>query len=205
MYEKSSIYVEDYNRTYTYKEFLMNLGIIREDTKKNENTSKDENTVKNNTITNENQNNNSNENTNTTVEEPKEEEKPNEEKPKEDEKKDEKPKEDDDNNSTPVENIWIKPTVTCTEFKANVYSANTNISISDPSRVIYKAITFAFYKDDQLAFRASSTSAGTLSVTKLLPNTKYKIVGTFQYRNKEGSLIENTILEQEIKTKGTDT
>ena len=204
--EKSSIYVEDYNRTYTYKEFLMNLGIIREDTKKNENTSKDENTVKNNTITNENQNNNndSNKNTNTTVEEPKEEEKPNEEKPKDDEKKDEKPKEDD-NNSTPVENIWIKPTVTCTEFKANVYSANTNISISDPSGVIYKAITFAFYKDDQLAFRASSTSAGTLSVTKLLPNTKYKIVGTFQYRNKEGSLIENTILEQEIKTKGTDT
>lgn len=204
--EKSSIYVEDYNRTYTYKEFLMNLGIIREDTKKNENTSKDENTVKNNTITNENQNqnNNNNENTNTTVEEPKEE-KPNEEKPKEDEKKDEKPKEDDDNNSTPIENIWIKPTVTCTEFKANVYSANTNISISDPSRVIYKAITFAFYKDDQLAFRASSTTAGTLSVTKLLPNTKYKIVGTFQYRNKEGSLIENTILEQEIKTKGTNT
>ena len=46
--EKTSIYVEDYNRTYTYKEFLMNLGIIREDTKKDENNVKDENTVKNN-------------------------------------------------------------------------------------------------------------------------------------------------------------
>ncbi|MFR2197247.1 MAG: hypothetical protein ACLS5Y_06855 [Clostridia bacterium] len=85
-----------------------------------------------------------------------------------------------------------------------MYTARTNIKIEDPSRVINKAITFTFYKDDEIAFRASSLSSGELSVTKLLPSTTYKIVGTYQYRNREGSLIENTVLEQEITTKSVE-
>lgn len=193
--ESSTITIEDYKRTYTYKEFLMNLGIIREETNNNQ---EQNNTTENETKEEETKNETKN---TTTTPEIKEE-------PKKEEIKVEEPKkeeETDDSGNVDIEKIWIKPTVTCTDFTANVYTAFANLSISDPSRVIYKAITFTFYKDNEIAFRVSSVNPGEISVTKLLPATKYKIVGTYQYRNKEGSLIENTVLEQEIKTKDVDT
>lgn len=193
--ESSTITIEDYKRTYTYKEFLMNLGIIREETNNNQ---EQNNTTENETKEKETKNETKN---TTTTPEIKEE-------PKKEEIKVEEPKkeeETDDSGNVDIEKIWIKPTVTCTDFTANVYTAFANLSISDPSRVIYKAITFTFYKDNEIAFRVSSANPGEISVTKLLPATKYKIVGTYQYRNKEGSLIENTVLEQEIKTKDVDT
>lgn len=192
--ESSTVTIEDYKRTYTYKEFLMNLGIIREETNNNQ---EQNNTTENETK----EEKTKNETKNTTTPEIKEE-------PKKEEIKVEEPKkeeETDDSGNVDIEKIWIKPTVTCTDFTANVYTAFANLSISDPSRVIYKAITFTFYKDNEIAFRVSSVNPGEISVTKLLPATKYKIVGTYQYRNKEGSLIENTVLEQEIKTKDVDT
>ena len=189
--ENSTITFEDYNRTYTYKEFLMNLGIIREETNSNENTNNTaENEVKNENKVEENKTEN-----NTAKEEIKEE-------PKQEE---EKETTDDSTSNVDIEKIWIKPTVTCDDFSVNVYSALTNLKIYDPSRVIYKAITFTFYKDDEIAFRVSSASQGQVSVTKLMPDTKYKIVGKYQYRNREGNLIENTVIEQEIKTKGVET
>ena len=193
--ESSTITIEDYKRTYTYKEFLMNLGIIREETNNNQ---EQNNTTENETKEEETKNETKN---TTTTPEIKEE-------PKKEEIKVEEPKneeETDDSGNVDIEKIWIKPTVTCTDFTTNVYTAVANLSISDPSRVIYKAITFTFYRDNEIAFRVSSANPGEISVTKLLPATKYKIVGTYQYRNKEGSLIENTVLEQEIKTKDVDT
>ena len=193
--ESSTITIEDYKRTYTYKEFLMNLGIIREETNNNQ---EQNNTTENETK--EEETKNETKNTTTT---PEIKEEPKKEKIKVEEPK--KEEETDDSGNVDIEKIWIKPTVTCTDFTANVYTAFANLSISDPSRVIYKAITFTFYKDNEIAFRVSSANPGEISVTKLLPATKYKIVGTYQYRNKEGSLIENTILEQEIKTKDVDT
>ena len=199
--ENSIITVADYNKKYTYKEFIMNLGIIKEETntsdknptvKEEKNTTKEQNTI-----------------TNTVAEEPKKEEpkieEPKQEEPKQEEPKEEEKKEDDNQqNGGTAENIWIKPTVTCSDFRTNVYSTTANLQISDPSKVIYKAITFTFYKDGEIAFRTSSFSSGEVNVTKLLPSTKYKIVGTYQYRNKEGSLIENTIIEQEITTRGIE-
>lgn len=196
--ENSIITVDDYNRKYTYKDFLINLGITKEKTPSSEKTTKEEkqeNKTKNETA-------NKIQNT-TDVEEIEQETIPENTTIIENstEKKDEEKKEENNNQ---VENIWIKPTVTAENFTANVYTARTNIKIEDPSRVINKAITFTFYKDDEIAFRASSLSSGELSVTKLLPSTTYKIVGTYQYRNREGSLIENTVLEQEITTKSVE-
>ena len=88
------------------------------------------------------------------------------EEPKKEEIKVEEPKkeeETDDSGNVDIEKIWIKPTVTCTDFTANVYTAFANLSISDPSRVIYKAITFTFYKDNEIAFRVSSANPGEIS------------------------------------------
>lgn len=191
--ENSVVTVEDYNRIYTYKEFLMNLGIIRENT----NTSNEKNEIEEN----EKEENTTKENNTVDIEEaPKEETEKEEIKDKEEDKK----QEEDNQNENNVEIAWIKPTVTCSGFTSNVYSAFANLEVSDPSKVIYKAITFTFYKDNQIAFRVSGLGTGQISVTKLLPKTKYMIVGTYQYKNKEGNLIENTILEQEITTKSVE-
>ena len=196
----SQVTIADYNKTSTYKDFLKNLGITKEENKtgskdKNKNKKEENKTQAANEIKKENKTENP-----TVNETP--EEKPVEniagEKIKEE-------TEEKETTTTPVEKVWIKPTVTAEQFTSNVYTAKTNITVEDPSRVIYKAITFTFYKDDQIAFRVSSQWSGEVSVTKLLPNTTYKIEGKYQYRNKEGNLIENTILEQEITTKSADT
>lgn len=185
--ENTTVTINDYNKQYTYREFLLGLKIIQETNQVTQEEPEEEQE-------NEPQTNHTVEEE--IVEEPTQE--PTVEQPTE------IIEEENNSSSTPVESKWVKPTVTCDNFVANVYSAYTQITITDPSRVIYKAVTFTFYKDDQIAFRTSSTSSGTLSITKLLPSTTYRIVGTYQYRNREGSLLENTFLEQEITTKGVE-
>ena len=131
----------------------------------------------------------------------------NEELEEEEENSQEDNKDDEENESrpnVPTEIKWIKPTVECEDFVANVYSASAKVTIKDPSRVISKAVTFTFYKDDKVASRISSISSGELKVIKLLPDTTYKIIGTYQYVDKEGNLIESRCLEQEITTKGIE-
>lgn len=202
--EDAIITVEDYNRNYTYKDFLTHLGIIKEKKQEQENNiqteSNEENKKENkkNTVSNNIKNTIENETADN------KEKETNKENTVVNEQKEIKKETDEENNSGTLENVWIKPTVTVEDFTANVYTAHTNVKIEDPSRVINKAITFSFYKDDEIAFRASSATSGELNVTKLLPNTKYKIVGTYQYKNKEGNLIENTAIEQEITTKGVE-
>ncbi len=161
----SEIYIADFNEKYTYKDLLIGLEIIHDD-------STDSNDSSDNTI----------------IEEP---ETPN------------------DTDEPPVEiveettnNVWQKPVVTCTNFNASTYTANATINISDPSRAIKKAITFTFYIGDDIAFRTSATSSGIIKVTKLIPQTTYRIIGNYQYINQEGALIETTFLEDEITTLG---
>lgn len=187
--ENSVIKIEDYNKEYTYKQFLIGLKIIkeskpREDKNNNVEANTETNTeTENNTVLEPTTNVETNTEVTPTI-----------------------PSEDDNNkdNERPTPEVkWIAPTVESSKFTANVYTSYAEVSIKDPSRVM-KGVTYAFYKDGQLAFRTSATSSGTVSVTKLLPDTTYTIVAKYQYRNKEGSLIENTLYEQEITTKGID-
>lgn len=111
-------------------------------------------------------------------------------------------KEENENSEVPIG--WVKPTVECEPFKANVYSAISKISIKDPSRVIYKNVTFSFFKNGNIAFRTTTSTSGELKVTKLTPNTTYDIIGTFQYTSEDGALLESTFLKQTIETGSTD-
>lgn len=183
--ENTKITIEDYGKEYTYKQFLIGLKIVKDNTKKPEaEIEKNEEVKKENTEKNEEVNT---EEPSNTVEEPEVIPEP------------EKPNKDNQGETTTPEVKWIKPTVEGSNFTANVYTATAEISINDPSRVM-NGVTYSFYKDDKLAFRTSANSTGTVSVTKLLPSTTYKIVAKYQYRNKEGSLIENNLFEQEITT-----
>jgi len=192
----SLVKIEDFNKKYTYKEFLIGLGILAEDKKEEEKT--EENIV--------------------------EEEKEDKEETKEETKEEIKEENNVVVNEIP-ENIvqeettnpedgvvepndgpvkWQKPTVSCTDFVPNVYTALTQISISDPSAAINKAVTFAFYRKGELSFRTSATSSGSFKVTNLIPNTTYNVIGTFQYTTPKGEVFEAKFLDQEFKTMNTD-
>lgn len=171
----SNLEIEYFKRTYTYKEFLLGLNIIKEQIPKEEDTSKEENKI----------------------EEPKKIEK-------EEETTENKVKEEKGTKEEELPQKWQKPNVSCGNFKTNIYTSEVDVYISDPSSAIVKSVIFAFYKEDKLSFRLPITATGKLNVTKLTPNTKYNVIGTYQYKDEIGRTIEVKFTEQEIKTKGTN-
>ena len=192
---ESRVIIEDYNKNYTYKELLIALGIIRPDLEKKEIIKED-----------------------LTEKEP-------EKKAKKEDKKDNTTNivpqniienniiiddqtnentENTDNTDNNTEIVWVKPEVSATNFTASTYIALNEVSIYDPSATICKAPTFTFYKNNEIAFRVSTNSSGLFRVTKLSPKTTYKIIGTYQYINKEGNKVEVTFLKDEITTLGTE-
>lgn len=161
-------------KEYTYKEFLTNLGLIRETIRRDD--SKNEEKNNNEIIEPVDKNNNSN--------------------PSKEEENKEQPE-------TP-EIPWTKPVVSVTDFKANVYTASTTLSIYDPSGVIKTAINFEIYKNDKIYMRNQATFSGNLKLGVLEPNTEYEIRGIYRYTDKEGKTIETQFTNQKIKTKTTD-
>ena len=188
----SKVIVKDYNRDYSYKQFLIGLDIIpillvgyiiRDDTKNKQ----EENETKENKIKDEKENTE-----NKTSEQ--QENNINENNKSEDDSK------NDNSNDNTGEGKWQKPTVSCTDFVPNVYTAVNQINISDPSGAINKALTFSFYVDEEIQFRASAISSGEFRVSGLLPDTKYKVIGKYQYINEDGGIIEVKFFEQEFST-----
>ena len=101
--------------------------------------------------------------------------------------------------------IYQKPTVECDTLVGNVYSAATNLRILDPAGRIKKAVTFEVLKDGNLFLRKSFINSGTIEINGLEPNTTYKVVGYFTYRNELGNLVESTFYEEKLTTKSKDT
>lgn len=182
--ETSIIEIADFNCKYTYKKLMIAFGIMKEEVKIPEENTVEENKVEENKT----EENNIKEEKPNIDKKPETQEKPNEEK----------------NNNNEDKTKWQKPKVSCTNFIANIYSASTEVTIEDPSNAITKAVTFNFYKDDELSFRASSVDTELLKVTKLIPNTKYKVIGTYQYQNEEGNTFEVKFTTQEFKTSEAD-
>ena len=186
--EASIVKIDDYNCKYTYKELMVALGIMKEETKIPEENIIEENKVEENkTEDNKSEENKVNEQKTNTNKKPQSSKTPNNE---------------DGNGGNTIK--WQKPKVSCTNFMANVYTASTEVTIDDPSDAISKAVTFNFYKDDELSFRASIGSSETLKVNMLLPDTKYKVVGIYQYTDESGEIYEVKFTTQEFKTAKAD-
>ncbi len=117
-----------------------------------------------------------------------------------DNKPDEVPiKQEDDKQD---DDTFIKPTVSITDFKANVYSIESVMTINDPSGVITTNPTFEIYKPDgKLNSRKKVSNNGLFAITGLNSNTEYSIVGTYKYKNKQGITMVVTFFEGKIKTK----
>ena len=97
---------------------------------------------------------------------------------------------------------YIKPEVTVEDFKAEVYTAKSNLTIKDPKARIIEAPTFEIYKDGKIYLRRVFKNSGEIQITGLVPETEYEIIGKYIYLNAENKKIENTFYKGTIKTKG---
>ena len=97
---------------------------------------------------------------------------------------------------------YIKPEVTVEDFKAEVYTAKSTLTIKDPKARIIEAPTFEIYKDGKIYLRRVFKNSGEIQITGLVPETEYEIIGKYIYLNAENKKVENTFYKGTIKTKG---
>ena len=86
---------------------------------------------------------------------------------------------------TDLEEKWVKPEVSCTEFEENVYSIHANLEIIDKVKAISRGIVFELRKDGKINRRVQAMSSGRIEISGLEPNTEYEITGIFYYRDEE--------------------
>ena len=169
--------VQMVENNYTYEELLTRLGILQDETTDTYNTQTD--------IIQENTTSDNNTNDNENIEEEKEETNP-----------------ANSTATTQEQSSYIKPEVTVEDFKAEVYTAKSKLTIKDPAGRIVEAPTFEIYKDNKIYLRRTYTNSGNITVTGLVPETEYKIVGKYVYLNENGQKVENTFYEGTFTTKG---
>lgn len=102
--------------------------------------------------------------------------------------------------TTPKEKKYVKPKVSVENFTPNVYSASSKLHISDPSGVITGGINFQLFIGDKLYSRKVFVSSGKIQMIGLVPNTTFKIVGSYRYYSEDQTKMEATFFEQEITT-----
>jgi len=168
---------QNVSNKYSYEELLTRLEIIKNDVEKEE-IQKEDST-----------NNN----------EPKEEKPTTQENETENELQEEQA---ESNEQTNQNTEYIKPEVTVEDFKAEVYTAKSNLHIKDPAGRIIEAPTFEIYKNGKIYLRRTYTNSGNIIVAGLEPKTEYEIIGKYIYKNEEDKKIENTFYKGKIKTKG---
>ncbi len=103
------------------------------------------------------------------------------------------------------EKKYIAPEVKCTDFTANVYTAKTNLYISDPSGTIQKAVEFTIYKDGKVYQRAQTLVGGNILISGLMPDSKYSITGEYTYKKESGEKVIKTFYEGTFNTNRLET
>ena len=169
--------VQMVEKSYTYEELLINLGILQ---KQPTNTENDE--TQPNIIQEDSANLKAEENETDEVEQDKTEETEQEE----------------------AQNGYIKPEVSVEDFTAEVYTAKSTLTIKDPSGRIIEAPTFEMYKDGKIYLRRTFSNSGDIQITGLVPETEYEIIGKYVYLNENNQKVENTFYEGTFTTKGYD-
>ena len=169
--------VQMVEKSYTYEELLINLGILQKQPTNTENNETQPNIIQEDSA-----NLKAEENETDEVEQDKTEETEQEE----------------------AQNGYIKPEVSVEDFTAEVYTAKSTLTIKDPSGRIIEAPTFEMYKDGKIYLRRTFSNSGDIQITGLIPDTEYEIVGKYVYLNENGQKVENTFYEGTFTTKGYD-
>ena len=167
--------VQMVENSYIYEELLTRLGILQKQSTNTEN--------------NENQNNIIKEDSTTSNTE-------------ENEVEQEESTEKNTNDEQQAQNGYIKPEVSVEDFTAEVYTAKSVLTIKDPAGRIVEAPTFEINKDNKIYLRRTYTNSGNITVTGLVPETEYEIIGKYIYLNENNQKVENTFYEGSFTTKG---
>ena len=170
--------VEIVENSYTYEELLTRLGIIE-----NKNTTGNEQEEQNNII----QENTTNTENNETEDK---------------ENSTENTEQETTEGTNQGGQVYIKPEVSSTDFTAEVYTAQSTLSIKDPAGRIIEAPTFEVYAEGKLYLRRIYTNSGRITINGLKPNTEYEIKGKYIYLNENDQKVENTFYEGKFATKG---
>ena len=167
--------VQMVENSYTYEELLTRLGILQKQSTNTENNDTQTNIIKE-------------DNTTSNTEE--------------NEVKQEESTEKNTNDEQQAQNGYIKPEVSVEDFTAGVYTAKSRLRIKDSTGRVVEAPTFEIYKDGKIYLRRTYTNSGNITVTGLVPETEYEIIGKFIYLNENGQKVENTFYEGSFTTKG---
>ena len=168
--------VQMVENNYIYEELLTRLGILQdEDNKVQEEDTSKTNIIEKNTVS----ESNSNDDENIVNDE-----------------------QNTDNNAEAPQNGYVKPEVSVEDFTAEVYTAKSRLTIKDSTGRIVEAPTFEIYKDGKIYLRRTYTNSGNITITGLVPDTEYEIIGKFIYLNESGQKVENTFYEGTFTTKG---
>ena len=167
--------VQMVENSYTYEELLTRLGILQKQSTNTENNDTQTNIIKE-------------DNTTSNTEE--------------NEVEQEESTEKNTNDEQQAQNGYIKPEVSVEDFTGEVYTAKSILTIKDPAERIVEAPTFEIYKDSKIYLRRTYTNSGNITVTGLVPETEYKIVGRYIYLNENNQKVENTFYEGSFTTKG---
>ena len=170
--------VQMVENSYTYEELLTRLGILQKQSTNTENNENQNNIIKEDSTTSKENLENSEDNT----------------------------IEQEQFNETEVQeelqNGYIKPEVSVEDFTAEVYTAKSVLTIKDPAGRIVEAPTFEINKDNKIYLRRTYTNSGNITVTGLVPETEYEIIGKYIYLNENNQKVENTFYEGSFTTKG---
>ncbi len=98
------------------------------------------------------------------------------------------------------EKKYVKPKVSAENFDVNVYSGVGTLHISDPSGAIIGGINFQLFIGDKLYSRKAFISSGKIQITGLVPNTTFRIIGSYRFYNEEHKKMEATFFEQTVTT-----
>ncbi|MBS5855086.1 MAG: hypothetical protein KIC56_07780, partial [Clostridium sp.] len=118
--------VQMVENNYTYEELLTRLGILQAESNNTENNESPTNIIEENSSNS---------------------------KAEENEVKQDESTETNTNDEEKPQNGYIKPEVTVEDFKAEVYTAKSNLNIKDPKARIIEAPTFEIYKDGKIYLR----------------------------------------------------
>ena len=169
--------VQMVENNYTYEELLTRLGILQAESNNTENNESQTTIIKENSSNS---------------------------KAEENEVKQDEFTETNTNDEEKTQNGYIKPEVSVEDFIPEVYTAKSVLTIKDPAGRIVEAPTFEIYKDGKIYLRRTYTNSGNITVTGLVPETEYKIVGKYVYLNENDQKVENIFYEGSFTTKGYD-
>lgn len=121
---------------------------------------------------------------------------------KEEEKEEVKTTQKKEEDKTPIKQDYVKPSITLSNEKTEVYSFTADLKVNDPAAAIKKNPTFVVEVDGSIYLRKTFVAqSSAIELSGLLPNKTFKIKGTYTYVNQNGSVVEKTFYEQEFKTK----